>query len=442
MLKGTKLLNLCMIVAAFLFVWNAGNVNASTLVPQTVLSGECIPQFKSALPIFGPGYNAALPRVNALSHPFLTVTMKEIDQQVLPAGTDTCGLGLTFGKTRVWAYETTDTLTKKVLGPALWPGVTLETKRFISTTVKYVNQLPTFNPLSPTGPGLVQGLISVDQTIHWADPLNSPMMNPCTEDPTGDCLQPFIGAPPAVVHLHGGEVSSSSDGGPEAWFTPDGKTGPGSRTLGSPGPGKAIYFYPNSQEPGTLFFHDHALGATRTNLYSGLAAFYFIRDPAREPRNLPSGPYEIELAIQDRQFSRDSQLFFPDGSGDPNSNLNGTPANPTIHPFWIPEFFGDVAVVNGAPWPFMKVEPRRYLFRIVDGSNARFYNLTFGNAPVYQIGGDDNYLDAPVLVNTVFIAPGERAYVIVDFTSLAGHDLPPIIVPHSELYLATHKKVM
>jgi FtsP/CotA-like multicopper oxidase with cupredoxin domain len=220
----------------------------------------------------------------------------------------------------------------------------------------YVNELPSFNPLNPTGLGLVQGLVSVDKTIHWANPLNSD----CMDTPSsGDCGLPFTGSPPATVHLHGGEVSPGSDGGPDSWFTPDGKTGPGYRTLFNAGLGKAVYLYPNLQEPGTLFFHDHALGATRTNLYSGLAAFYFIRGPLTEPRNLPKGAYEIEMAIQDRQFDTNGQLIFPDGSGGPASNLNGTPPNPTIHPFWIPEFFGDVAIVNGAPWPVLNLEPRR-----------------------------------------------------------------------------------
>jgi FtsP/CotA-like multicopper oxidase with cupredoxin domain len=169
-------------------------------------------------------------------------------------------------------------------------------------------------------------------------------------------------------------------------------------------------------------------------VYSGLAAFYFIRDPATEPVGLPSGAQEIELAIQDRQFDTNGQLFFPDGSGDPASNLNGTPPNPKLHPFWIPEFVGDVVVVNGVPWPFLEVEPRRYRFRIVGGANARMWNLNLG-APAWVIGTDDGYLDAPApieprgvslpdmeqpFVQRLFIAPGERYDVIVDFSSLAG----------------------
>ena len=78
-----------------------GNVGASWLVQQNVLPGECIPQFAVSLPVFGPA--GPIKRVDADSHPVLTVTMKEINQSVLPQGMfDTCGMGVVFGPTRVW----------------------------------------------------------------------------------------------------------------------------------------------------------------------------------------------------------------------------------------------------------------------------------------------------------------------------------------------------
>jgi spore coat protein A, manganese oxidase len=410
---------ICALAVVGTAVWS-GRVSASASAPQTWLPGQCIPQFMTPLPVFGPGYNAALPRIDAAAHPFLTVAMKQASQQVLPgtirSSDPGCPANISIGETTVWAYETTDSVTGQVLGPAHWPAVTVETRRYIPTLVTYVNQLP-------HGTGSLQELIAVDKTIHWADPEHVGMMNPCMDMGAGmapGCDRPYNGPVPAVPHLHGAEVPSAFDGGPEAWFTPTGLKGPGYSSLFHVGAGKAVYLYDNAQEPGTLWFHDHALGATRTNVYSGLAAFYFLRDPLAEPRNLPSGAYEVEMAIQDRQFDQNGQLYFPDGSGDPNSNLNGTPPNPDVHPTWNPEFAGDVVVVNGAPWPFFKVEPRRYRFRIVNGSNARVWNLTFGKAPVYAIGSDDAYLDAPVPQSTVFIAPGERADIIVDFTSLAG----------------------
>jgi spore coat protein A len=429
-MRRKKILQYGFILLTLLGMVMSGSVGASTLVPQTALPGECIPQFAVSLPVFGPA--GPIKRVDAEAHPALTVTMKEIDQAVLPQGMfDTCGMGVTFKKTRVWAYETKDSFTGKLLGPANWPAVTVEARRYEPTLMTYVNKLPSFNPLNPYGAGLVQGLVTGDPTIHWADPLNSPGMNPCMDDPLGPgCDQPYTGPVPAVVHLHGAEASSFVDGGPDAWMTPGGKTGSAYFSFYKAGPGTAVYRYQNRQEPGTLWFHDHALGLTRTNVYGGLATFYFLRDPQNQPTNLPDGPYEIEMALQDRQFDTNSQLFFPDGSGalcgselpgDPC--LNGAPGNPTIHPFWIPEFIGDVAVVNGAPWPYLNVQPRRYRFRLLDGSNARFYNLSFGAAKVYVIGSDDNYLDDPVEVPTVFMAPGERYDVIVDFAGLNGQTI-------------------
>jgi spore coat protein A, manganese oxidase len=423
-----RLLLLCLIIVAGLFVWTAGSANASTLVPQTAVPGVCVPKWAVPLPVFGPA--GPIPRVNAAKNPNLTVTMKEIDQVVLPQGTFPCaplGAPVTFGPTRVWAYETTDTLTGNLLGPANWPAVTIDAKRYKPTQVKYVNKLPTFNPSNPTGPGLVQGLISVDQTIDRADPTGVATANNCMMFPqilplAAACLSPYVGPAPGIVHLHGGEVPAKADGGPLGWFTPTGTKGSGYRTHYNAGPGTQVNLYQNTQEPGTLWFHDHVMGQTRTNVYSGMAAFYFLREPENEPANLPSGAQEIEMAIQDRQFDTTGQLFFPDGSGADaaTSNLNGTPPNPDNHPFWNPEFVGDVVIVNGAPWPFLNVEPKRYRFRLLDGSNARAYKLFFGAAPVYVIGTDDSYLDAPVPVNSVLMLPGQRRDVIVDFTNLAG----------------------
>jgi FtsP/CotA-like multicopper oxidase with cupredoxin domain len=461
MSKRKKLLYSGIILLTAFFLLTSGSVFASTLVPQTWLQGDDLFRtiaFTQPLTVFG---SADFPRVNAAAHPSLKVTMKEIEQQVLPAP---------FGKTRVWVYETKDAKTGATLGPAHWPAVTIENQRGSATTVDYVNTLPSFNPSNPFGAGLVQGLLTMDQTIHWADPLGNTGLDNCRNadgsgvncvtSPNDPCCQPFQGPQPTVVHLHGAEAISFVDGGPDAWFTPDGRTGSSYFSAVKPVAGEATYVYDNLQEPGTLWFHDHALGLTRTDILSGLEAFYFIRDANNEPQKLPSDSHEIELVIQDRQFDTNGQLFFPDGSpsgstacgsgrpGDPC--LNGSPPNPDIHPFAVPEFFGDVPVVNGVPWPVLQVEPRRYLFRILDGSNARMYRLAFGGVsfkapgvPVWVIGGDDNYLNKPALIYDptkpldpftlpfsgfannpgIFIAPAERMYVIVDFSGAAGQTI-------------------
>ncbi len=166
------------------------------------------------------------------------------------------------------------------------------------------------------------------------------------------------------------------------------------------------------------------------SICSGLAGFYLIRDErdsgAGNPLNLPSGPYEVELLIQDRQFDTNGQWLFPDGYP---SGLNGPPPNPTVHPYWIPEFFGDVIVVNGKAWPYLEVEPRRYRLRIVNASNARFFDLNLGpELPFWQIGTDGGFLDSPVRVSHLFLAPGERTDVIVDFAAAVR---PEIVMTNS-----------
>ena len=178
---------------------------------------------------------------------------------------------------------------------------------------------------------------------------------------------------------------------------------------------QATFIYPTQQQAGTIWFHDHALGVTRLNVFAGMAGLYIITDPANEPAAgvLPAFPqHDIPLIIQDRSFDTAGQIFY---------NLASNPQpNPTVHPFWIPEFIGDAILVNGKTWPYLNVEPRKYRFRLVNGSNARFYDLRLSNAaPFLVIATDDGYLDAAVSTPNLIIAPGERYEIIVDFSALA-----------------------
>jgi FtsP/CotA-like multicopper oxidase with cupredoxin domain len=373
---------------------------ASFTTPQSPLVGRTVPRFVDPLPTFAGS------RVSATS---ITAVMQEFQQQVLPAG---------FPKTTVWGYNLNGN------GPT-YPGVTVEAKRGVPTIITYVNNL-----VSPS----LQQFLTADQTLHWADPLNQMSTLPFPPPP-------YSGPAPLVTHLHGAEVPSEFDGGPKAWFTATGIHGSAYRSLSPTASNAAVYQYPNLQEATTLWFHDHVLGMTRLNVYAGLAAFYLLRDDRDtglpdNPIGLPAGAYEHEIVIQDRQFDTNGQLYFPDGSG---SGLNGTPPNPELHPFWIPEFFGDVVVVNGKSWPFFNVEPRRYRFRLLNGSNARFYELRLQNRQAntpgpafFAIGTDGGLLDVPVRLNDpnvsdrlrrLLIAPGERYDVMIDFAGFNGQTL-------------------
>lgn len=374
---------------------------ASVTSPQTPLAGRAVPRYVDPLPTFAGA------RLAATS---ITAAVQEFQQQILPAG---------FPKTTVWGYNLNGR------GPT-YPGVTVEAKRRMPTTVAYVNNL-----LSPS----LQQFLTVDQTLHWADPLHQAGTLPFSPPP-------YTGPIPLVSHLHGGEVPAEFDGNPQAWFTATGLHGNGYNSLAGAAPNAAVYEYPNHQEAATLWFHDHVLGMTRLNVYGGLAAFYLLRDDRDtglpdNPIGLPADPYEVEIAIQDRQFDTNGQLYFPDGSG---PGLNGPPPNPDVHPFWIPEFFGDVIVVNGKSWPFLEVEPRRYRFRFLNGSNARFYELRLQNRDTeaqgpafFVIGTDGGLLDFPARLNDpnssddkrrrLLIAPGERFDVIIDFAAFTGQNL-------------------
>jgi len=394
-------------------LFNVVRAFASVQTPQTPLPGSKVAKFMftDALPTFVG---------KRIDDAFIEVEMLEFQQKVLP-NQMYAGLPAPFNAgTYVWGYQV-----GAGAGPS-WPGRTVEAQRGRTTTIKYVNSLP-LNPV-------LRQYLTIDQTIHWADPLKQM-----------GSFSPYSGPIPTVVHLHGGEDTSSFDGAPEAWFTPDGRHGNGYSTLFATDPNAAVYQYHNDQQATTLWFHDHSLGITRINVFSGLAAFYFIHDQFDTGQldnalRLPAGNQEIELLIQDRQFDTNGQLLFPDSAVNP-SLVDGPPGNPGVHPFWIPEFFGDVVAVNGRSWPRLDVEPRRYRFRIVNGSNSRFFRMGLADSQsgavgpaIWQIGTDGGLLDRPVMLaglpeppatdpgptSRLFLAPAERADVILDFTGLSG----------------------
>jgi spore coat protein A, manganese oxidase len=256
--------------------------------------------------------------------------------------------------TNLWAYG------------GVYPGPTFEALRSERVAVNWINSLPS------------QHLFAVDPTIHGADA--------------------SVPAVRAVVHLHGANVPPESDGYPEDWITPG---------------QNAIYLYPDKQRSQTLWYHDHAVGITRLNIYAGLAGFYIVRDPEDEKLGLPSGPYEIPILIQDRAFREDGSLCYP---------TVGIRAD--IHPNWVPEWFANIAVVNGKVWPYLDVEPRRYRFRFLNACNARFLNLRLSNGQsMTQIGGDGGLLAAPININNFVIAPAERVEAVIDFSGQEGQEI-------------------
>lgn len=305
--------------------------------------------------------------------------------------------------TYVWGYSS------RGKSGVTYPGSTFVAKKGVPIYVQWNNKLPQ---------GKKGGhLLPVDLTIHLAQPTTRARQ-------TGRSYirkaihNRYV---PTVTHLHGGHTESASDGLPEAWFV---------QNFAETGADwvKKIFTYDNDQEAGTLWYHDHALGITRLNVYAGLAGFYLLRDENELQliRNgvLPGRKYERELVIQDRMFTTDGQLFYPAAPPEPDFLDCGQQLTPMPNPSVLPEFFGNFILVNGAAWPVLEVEPRKYRFRLLNGSDSRFYILQFSNAmKFYQVGTDGGFLLKPVELEQLLIAPGERADLIVDFAEIANQEI-------------------
>ncbi|KAA6462012.1 copper oxidase [Acidobacteria bacterium AB60] len=349
------------------------------------------------------------------------------------------------GPTRLWGY------TDQTTGKSVYLGPIIVAQRGKPVVIRMTNNLP------PTH------ILPVDTSIMGAEP----------------------GVPVNRIslHLHGGLVPWTSDGGPFAWYTPtgvvdatDGSAGP-SFLNGVPGsPGVADYYYPNDQSERLVWYHDHAMGVTRLNAYAGLAAGYLITDSVLSAMQVDNAPlipglaYTMPLVLQDKAFKqsadkygRAGDLFYPyeyehDGKtarwdlGDPSDGFS--PASDSLpSPSCVPEAFLDTPIINGMAYPYVEVEPRRYRFFALNGSQARFYHLQlyyestlnpgepdFGRpGPAFiQIGSEGGVLPQPVVFNNppvqiptncdgsvntdgpfnLLLAPAERADLIIDFSSV------------------------
>jgi FtsP/CotA-like multicopper oxidase with cupredoxin domain len=269
---------------------------------------------------------------------------------------------------------------------------------------------------------------------------------------------------------------------------------PSKIALQRPAGSSDTYTYPMVQEEMLIWFHDHTLGKTHHNVVAGPAGFFPVKDPARhgpmangvcnaaagqdcgytwlDPLTVPTGAFGIPVfdmffAIQDRSFSEDGSIAFSNGLGqpvalpvqgpNPGVAANGTVTplacfaagtcvaqgttpitaglNPQVHPVWVPEYFGDHALVNGVLWPKKTVGPGWYRIRVVDGSDSRCWTLGFSttqpvagaapknNVPFYVLASDQGYLPKPTRAvgNTFTMCPGERYEVLVNFGALPAN---------------------
>jgi spore coat protein A len=157
------------------------------------------------------------------------------------------------------------------------------------------------------------------------------------------------------------------------------------------------YHYPNVQDARTLWYHDHGVSITAQNAYFGLAAQYHLHDALEQSLGLPSGDYDVPLIIKDAMFAADGSLIFDDRD---HSGM-----------------FGDVILVNGKPWPAMRVERRKYRFRMLNASVSRSFRLRLSTGePITMIASEGGLAPAPQPVADFRFGMAERYEMVIDFS--------------------------
>jgi spore coat protein A, manganese oxidase len=328
-----------------------------------------------------------------------TIRLVETNVQILPS---TLGLNTT-----VWCYRGDDDYTSTFLGPTMLA----DSGKRVNVDYDYSGLRGEQIHLLRRGNKPNQSV--VDLHVHGTD-LGEPQVR-------------------FIAHLHGSAgVSPDSDGYAEAWVTPDGVIGDtprGTRPITHDATQK--HMYRNAQGAALIWYHDHALGITRLNVYAGGAGGYIITDDVEQgyigARQLPD--LGIPLVIQDRMFYPDGRLAYPDLDAVAAGLIaqRGCTPWPNLDVSTRPEYFGDVIVVNGKVWPFLNVEPAVYRFRFLNGCNSRVLDLSFEapQPPVFAIiGTEGGFLPGPSDVRSnIVIGPAERFDVLIDFRNQAGKTL-------------------
>lgn len=408
-----------------------GNINRRTFIQTTTIAGAAmsVPWIWTSRQV-GAAAPGAIPTVKDPRFSVPVIDPRQIDKFVdsvpVPSNSQPLWPIITAGSqvirlversvqilpspvglnTTVWCYRGNNDYTSTFLGPTM-----VATSDDPNDVTYDYRAVPT-----ATGHLLKDGAGTasvVDHHVHGTD--------------TGEPEVRFI------AHLHGAAgVSPDSDGYAEAWVTPNGGTGdtpPGTRptTVG----GTQTHTYPNAQDAALAWYHDHALGITRLNVYAGGAGGYIITG-AVEQGYITHGQLPdlgIPLVIQDRMFYPDGQLAYPDLDAVAAGLIaqNGCTPWPMPDVSTRPEYFGDVIVVNGKAWPYLDVEPAVYRFRFLNGCNSRVLDLSFQppQPPGFAIiGTEGGFLPGPSDVRPhVVIGPAERFDVLIDFRNRAGEIL-------------------
>jgi spore coat protein A, manganese oxidase len=375
-----------------------GIKQAYAQIPGGTLDPQAVPKF--ATPMLIP---PVMPRAGTIVQTggknidYYEISMKQFSQQILPVG---------LPPTTVWGYGAVKSQSANGLLLHNAPSLTIEARYNTPVRVKWINDL------KDSAGHYLPHLLPVDPTLHWANPpggISGRDTRPTFHGTPGR----YTGPVPIVTHVHGAVgVGDESDGYAEAWYLPAAANLPASHATEGTwydffkrkaaakfgvtwGPGYATFQYPNKGRAAQDWYHDHALGMTRLNVYAGPAGFYILRGgadgddavkdrrtgapailpgpaPRENDRFPPNKPYcEIPIAIQDRSFNADGSLFYPDSRAFFDGITGRYVPHTDLSPIWNPEFFGNTIMVNGNTWPFQIVEQRRYRLRFLNGCQSR-----------------------------------------------------------------------
>ena len=208
-------------------------------------------------------------------------------------------------------------------------------------------------------------------------------------------VHPFLNYDPwTSTHLHGSASKPQYDG----YASDITKVGQTKR-----------YIYPNKQDARTLWYHDHGVHHTAENAYMGLAAQYHLHDDVESGLSIPkwmwdgrpvADQYDLPLVLADKMFSANGEFRYDDAG---HTGL-----------------WGDVVLVNGVPWPNLKVKKRLYRFRVLNASISRGYRLQMSNStPISVIGTDGGLMPQAQQTTQLRIGMAERYEIVIDFSKYA-----------------------
>jgi bilirubin oxidase len=185
-----------------------------------------------------------------------------------------------------------------------------------------------------------------------------------------------------TAHWHGADVPAEDDGGPHSMIEP------GQTWLAD---------FEVIQPAATLWYHPHMMGTSAEQVFHGAAGMIIVDDDNPAAAALPNsyGVDDIPVILQDREFDAAGQLSFEidnDDDGDWNPDLT----------------------VNGTADPYTTVPAGPVRLRLLNGSQARLYELSVDNGTMVKIASDGGYLPSPTALETLTIGPGDRAEIIVD----------------------------